>query len=130
MSFSGDLDAKIFTNPFYFQAEKVYLRAQIARITCSTTLAPASMYKIDEDSKEVVPDTGDEENPKVKPSTYDMSKASSWCHLTPSILQIGKCKVPEPNPADFPDDTPEEEMKRLNDLKYPSEEKLKPIQGD
>ena len=25
--FSGDLNAKIFTNPFYFESEKVYLRA-------------------------------------------------------------------------------------------------------
>ena len=26
-TFSGDLTRKIFTNPFYFQDEKVYLRA-------------------------------------------------------------------------------------------------------
>ena len=59
-----------------------------------------------------------------------MTKASAWVHLTPCILAIGKCKVPEPNPADFPDDTPEEEQKRLTDLKYPSEPKLKLIAQD
>jgi len=26
-NFSGNLDQKIFTNPFYFETEKVYLRA-------------------------------------------------------------------------------------------------------
>ena len=42
---SGNLDAKIFTNPFYFETEKTYLRAQIARITQSTTLVPKGLYK-------------------------------------------------------------------------------------
>ena len=30
--FSGELESNIYTNPFYFEKEKVYLRAQIARI--------------------------------------------------------------------------------------------------
>jgi len=29
---SGDVNKKLFTNPFYFETEKTYLRAQIARI--------------------------------------------------------------------------------------------------
>ena len=29
---SGNLDSKIYTNPFYFESEKTYLRAQISRI--------------------------------------------------------------------------------------------------
>lgn len=32
-TFSGDVNAMIYTNPFYFEKEAVYLRAQIARIT-------------------------------------------------------------------------------------------------
>jgi hypothetical protein len=32
-NFTGNLGEKIFTNPFYFETEKVYLRAQIARIS-------------------------------------------------------------------------------------------------
>ena len=31
--FSGNLDQKIYTNPFYFGTEKLYLRVQIARIS-------------------------------------------------------------------------------------------------
>lgn len=34
--FSGELEGNIYTNPFYFEKEKVYLRAQIARINQST----------------------------------------------------------------------------------------------
>ena len=44
-TFTGDVDAKIYTNPFYFETEKVYLRAQISRITQSTTLVPKGLYK-------------------------------------------------------------------------------------
>lgn len=32
VNFSGDLERKIITNPFFFGKEKHYLRAQIARI--------------------------------------------------------------------------------------------------
>lgn len=51
-AFSGDVDAKIYTNPFYFDTEKVYLRAQIARITQSTTLVPKGIYKFQEETEE------------------------------------------------------------------------------
>lgn len=53
-----------------------------------------------------------------------------WLHFTPSILQQGKCKHPDPNPADFPEDTPEEEMKRSVQAKDPAEPKLKCINQD
>jgi hypothetical protein len=50
--FSGDLNAKIFTNPFYFDSEKVLLRAQISRIVNSTTLVPKGLYRFVEETKE------------------------------------------------------------------------------
>ena len=63
-TFSGDLNRDIFTNPFYFQKEKVYLRAQIARIASSTFLTPAGLYAFQEEStREIEAKTGDEENP-------------------------------------------------------------------
>ena len=43
--FTGDLDRDIITNPFYFRKEKHFLRAQIARITMTTTLVPARVYR-------------------------------------------------------------------------------------
>ena len=43
--FTGDLERDIITNPFYFRKEKHFLRAQIARITMTTTLVPAQIYR-------------------------------------------------------------------------------------
>ena len=51
------------TNPFYFKKEKDYLRAQIARITQSTKLVPARVYRTKEDDvteiEENIPEDGD-----------------------------------------------------------------------
>lgn len=44
--FSGDLERRIITNPFLHNREKFLLRAQIARITLSTTLVPKGMMKL------------------------------------------------------------------------------------
>lgn len=43
--FTGNLERDIITNPFYFRKEKHFLRAQIARITMTTTLVPTRVYK-------------------------------------------------------------------------------------
>lgn len=70
--FSGDLNAKIYTNPFFFETEKVYLRAQISRITQSTTLVPKGVYKFQEETeeREVVENVPEEEGAEApKPST-------------------------------------------------------------
>lgn len=46
MSFTGQLDRKLFSNPFFFKTEAVYLRAQIARICHSTTLVPRNVMRL------------------------------------------------------------------------------------
>lgn len=43
--FTGNLNRTIYTNPFFFGLEKNYLRAQIARISHSTTLCPSSLFR-------------------------------------------------------------------------------------
>ena len=43
--FSGNTKREIHTNPYFFGKEEIYLRAQIARISHSTTLAPKGYYK-------------------------------------------------------------------------------------
>ena len=43
---TGDLERTIHTNPFFFKKEKHYLRAQIARISFSTTLAPSGLFRL------------------------------------------------------------------------------------
>jgi len=43
--FTGNLERTIYTNPFFFGLEKNYLRAQIARISHSTTLCPVGLFR-------------------------------------------------------------------------------------
>jgi len=43
--FTGNLEEKIYTNPFIFKTEKFLLRAQIARIAFFTTLVPRGVYR-------------------------------------------------------------------------------------
>lgn len=91
--FSGDLDANICTNPFFYQTEKVYLRAQIARIAHSTTLVQAGSYKFTEETNEREIEVNAPEEPAEgeavipPPNAKDLSDLRKWVHFTPSILQ-------------------------------------------
>ena len=86
-NFSGNLDQKIFTNPFYFESEKAYLRAQIARISFSTTLVPKGLYRFQEENDREIEDNLPEEGDLVKPSVKEMAWMDMWLHHTPSVLQ-------------------------------------------
>mmetsp|Transcript_17763 Transcript_17763/g.30076 ORF Transcript_17763/g.30076 Transcript_17763/m.30076 type:complete len:135 (-) Transcript_17763:637-1041(-) len=45
MMFTGDVNRRIYTNPFFMETEKVLLRAQISRISHSTTLTCKGLYR-------------------------------------------------------------------------------------
>ena len=47
--FTGNLEREIYTNPFFFGQEKHYLRAQLSRISHSTSLLPVGVMKLEED---------------------------------------------------------------------------------
>lgn len=82
--FSGNLERTIFTNPFFFGKEKHYLRAQIARISFSTSLCPEGLFKLDEENesgREIVENTP-EEGEIVLPTTQEMSNPDKWVHHT------------------------------------------------
>eukprot|EP00828_Plagiopyla_frontata_P048684 TRINITY_DN9415_c0_g1_i2.p1 TRINITY_DN9415_c0_g1~~TRINITY_DN9415_c0_g1_i2.p1 ORF type:complete len:232 (-),score=38.98 TRINITY_DN9415_c0_g1_i2:685-1380(-) len=52
--FTGDLEAVVTTNPFFFEQEKYLLKAQIVRIAYSTTIVPKNFYHLtDDDPKEI-----------------------------------------------------------------------------
>lgn len=85
--FSGDLERRIFTNPFFFKREKHLLRAQIARITFGTALVPKGMFKLNEENPSVIEENIPDEGPIPIPSTKDMAIASNWVHHVPSILK-------------------------------------------
>lgn len=90
--FTGDLNKRIYTNPYFEKTEKFFLRTQIARISQSTTLVPLNVYRLKEDEKNIieenVPEDGD--GPVPVPSTNEMTKLDNWCHFSKSILQCGR----------------------------------------
>lgn len=67
--FTGDLNHKIVTNPFYFKTEKEYLRSTIARISFSTTLVPKGVYRLVEDNPNEIEENVPDEGPIPVPPT-------------------------------------------------------------
>jgi radial spoke head protein 4A len=78
--FTGELEHKIITNPFFFKTEKTYLRAQIARIVHSTTIIPKGLYKTNPENEKEVDEGQDAENPFVAPNSLKMGVADNWVH--------------------------------------------------
>ncbi len=85
--FTGDLERYIYTNPFFFGKEKNFLRAQIARISHSTTLVPKGLYKLVEDAEREIEEFQPEEGELQMPSTLEMAKPENWLHYVPNILK-------------------------------------------
>lgn len=94
--FTGELDRSIITNPFFFGKEKQFLRAQIARITHSTTLVPKGTYRLVEDNPREIEDNVPEEGPIPIPSTDEMARLESWVHYYPNILNAARLAHLEP----------------------------------
>ena len=85
--FTGNLERNIYTNPFFFGQEKHYLRAQIARITHSTTLLPKGVKRTVEDEEREIEDNTPEEGELVWPTTKQMSSPDMWVHAQKNILK-------------------------------------------
>lgn len=135
MLFTGDLNKKIFTNPFFKGTEKNYLRAQIARITHSTTLVPKGLMKVNEDepeTRQIDEIEHDDDNPLVMPSTHTMKSLDMWQHYYKGILLNGRTSLNDPvapEGEEWEDERMEEEKLKL--LKRdPYDDLLKPISKD
>lgn len=128
--FTGDLERKLVTNPFFHGKEKHYLRAQIARIHHGTTLVPRGLYKpTEDDEKEIEEDVPDDEENKYIPQTEDQSLIKNWCHYPKSVLK--NCRTGHMDP-EVPEDMeiePEELLKQI-EAADPYEKRLKPIETD
>ena len=73
ISFSGNLERPIYTNPFFFGLEKNYLRAQIARISFSTTLCPKGIFRTVEGEEREIEEATPEDDTELKmPSSISM----------------------------------------------------------
>lgn len=126
---TGNLEAKIMTNPFFFATEKFYLRAQIARISHSTSLVPKGYYRMVEESNVEIEENTPEEGPIPIPSTHAMGDCANWVHHSQSILKIGRVSLQDPEMADGDERDPEEVKKEM-EKQDPSEKRLKSISDD
>lgn len=139
MLFTGDLDRKIYTNPFFQHGcEKHYLRAQLSRMSHSTSLQPKGVSKLEEDeggerSFVVVPNEGEEDKPFVMPSTKLMKSMDMWVYAKPNILMNGRVTHSEPEePANQTEEDPfdPDEAKKAQKAADPYEDLLKRIVDD
>jgi radial spoke head protein 4A len=124
VKFTGDLERKIITNPFFFGQEKHYLRAQISRITQSTSIMPSGLHKLQEENvKEIEPIEFENDAKAYKPTTESQSNMSKWVHSVKSILKCNRVSHMEQEGDEGEGES--EEVK--ND---PTEPRLKPITND
>jgi len=126
---TGDLERTIFTNPFFFGKEKHFLRAQIARISHSTTLCPKGLFRLQEDSTKEIEENAPEEGDIVMPTTSAMASADMWCHHSVGILKNNRTTHMEPEVPEGEEIEPEELMRRI-EAKDPYEPRLKSICDD
>lgn len=97
--FTGRLDAKVITHPYFPGTEARLLRAQIARITADTTLSIAGFLKPDEEGEGAI-----QENPEFQaPPPNGLLKLENWSHMEPCILRTGRTTHRE-EPADAEDE--------------------------
>lgn len=126
--FTGDLERTIFTNPYFFEKEKVYLRAQIARISHSTTLTPKGLWRTTEDDPRALEENAPEEGEITLPTTMAMNNEAMWVHLKDGIL--GNCRTKHLEPTDPPEDADPEELMKQIIAADPFDAKLKPVASD
>lgn len=98
---SGDLKARLVTNPEFDGPEESFLRAQLARIAHATTFMPTGIYKTDEADPFVIAEMEGEE--KVNKSTSDLAGLDNWVWARPGILPSGLLKAAEVEEADGDD---------------------------
>eukprot|EP00347_Sterkiella_histriomuscorum_P000777 403374544 len=127
VNFSGNLDRPIYTNPYFFGLEKHYLRAQIARISHSTTIVPSGLNKVTDDNDREIEENTPEEGPIKMPSTHAVANPNAWVHYTPNILKCNRLGHMEVEPAE--DEDPEV-LKAKIIAADPFEKRLKPISQD
>jgi len=125
--FTGDLENRIITNPFLHKREKFLLRAQIARISVSTTLVPKGMFRMVEESTTEIEENVPEEGPVPIPSVQQMCKADNWVHHPKSILNCCRVTLME---EEAPEGVEPEDFMKARMEKDPSEPRLKSISND
>ena len=134
--FTGDLERDIITNPFFFGKEKIYLRAQIARISHGTTVVPRGLFALEEAEEEGAPqkeikpvDREDEEAGFVHPETEDQCSLDNWLHFPKAILLNNRTDHLMPEVPEGVEAEPEDLLKEIV-KKDPYVDRLKAVSED
>lgn len=115
------------------------LRAQIARISSTCTLAPDGYYGLnEEDDKKIDVQFEGEDQPPAAPAPESLKTVDGWVHAAPALLSIGKCYWP--NLSEIDDEVketfPDEVKKAINEMgaspedREPPKAMLSPIKED
>ncbi|KAJ9468222.1 Flagellar radial spoke protein 4 [Diplonema papillatum] len=148
---TGSLDAEVNSYPVFPGNEKNYLRAQLARIWCATTIAPEGEVEVFEDDEEEPEDDEDADPNAPKPLKYrplvtapkpvpvddgiaSLASRDKWVHKGPYLYKTGRGSLlpPKPEPADGEEEPAEEEEdeEEKEPLEEEKKELLQPISGD
>lgn len=104
---TGRLSSAVSSYPVFPGTEANYLRAQIARISCTTVVCPAGLFAVNEEG-------GIEHAEDFTPlPAREAGAAANWCHRYPHLKQQGRCVVHKREAPEGEEDTfewTEEEM--------------------
>jgi radial spoke head protein 4A len=125
--FTGDLDRRVFTNPFFHKRENFLLRAQIARISIGTALVPKGIFKLNEEDPTAIEENLPDEGPVPMPSVQEMCKPQMWVHHMKSILKCNRTTLME---VEAPEGVEPEDFAKMRAAQDPSEARLKDITCD
>lgn len=129
--FTGDLNNKINTYPKFNGLEKHYLKAQIVRISHSTTIIADKMWKIDDGDEELGdmnPNIINREEEQIPAFKYnEMCNLEKWRHWNPIIQKEGRITY---TPIEAEDDAVKEQLEKDQKKNDPLEKRLKSIKDD
>lgn len=96
--FTGSLESPVLATPWFPGEERHLLRAQIARITATCTLAPNGYYEKVED-QEPPPPKGTirmvDDPLGAFPSQDELKEQGGWVHASPFLLPSGRSSWPD-----------------------------------
>lgn len=88
---TGKLDAPVLSMPWFPGKERHLLRAQIARISASCTLAVTGWFQPNEENPNII-----EEAPEAEfPAQDALATPDAWVHRLNCINRLGKCSYPD-----------------------------------
>lgn len=90
---SGKLDSPVLSMPWFPGKERHLLRAQIARISATCSLATKDWYVEDDEAPGKLKQA--EDPIAAFPAPEELASDAAWVHRMPCLNKIGKCSYPD-----------------------------------